>query len=87
MKTVTEIFATAADRLNDMGHKSTHLPHYSGRGMYGSTINAISSDASGALVGAMLFDIARNEEEMGWAQAMSIIPVRSDQMGLSEVYY
>ena len=89
-----ELFKEAVDVLDADGHESEVREFYSGRGMFGATCPAIVSNASGAQVGAAIaiarFNIGHDNGEDVFEiieQVWSLIPKRSDNMGLSMVYY
>lgn len=82
-----EIAQKAAEYLEGQGYESSARKDYSGRGMYGATVVAIVSDASGPLVGWAITTIAIDEGGYGDHEIYEMIPQRWDNMGTSMVYY
>lgn len=83
-----------AEALEEAGHDTSVREEYSGRGMYGKTTAAIVTDASPMLVGYCWRELERREEEGEFDDKVSLptftvinMPIRSDNMGLSMVYY
>lgn len=61
------------------------LPDYSGRGMYGRTCIAITSDTSGRAQMALAFAAGQLADEAGID--FDDLPTRTDSMGLGVVIY
>ena len=79
-----EIYERACEILEEEGFESDFRPDYSGRAMYGSTVPGIVSDASGPVVGwAICIAMAHVAKGM----ELDMIPRRTDNMGLSTIYY
>lgn len=84
-----KIFQRACRMLEEWGHEAQFRADYSGRGMYGRTCEAIVTDAPAALVGyiiACAIHVA-TDGEGNMEDHIELIPMRSDNMGLSMVYY
>lgn len=86
--TKEEIYEEAAlILLDNFRADADYMPEYSGRGMYGKSTPAITTEAAGPYVGLA---IALAVEELGGSinEAEKFIPRRSDSMGRdSAVYY
>ena len=84
-----EFYKAACDILIEHGYEADYRPDYSGRAMYGDTTPAIVTDAPSAKVGWAVCIAVRNEhnEQDAIDLAERIVPHRSDNMGLSMVYY
>lgn len=80
------LYETAAEMLQAEGWDSDFRPDYSGRGMYGTTCPAIVTDAPAVVVG-VAFCMAMDELGMSVGDPFRAVPQRSDNMGLSMVYY
>lgn len=82
-----EIFRLAVELLEVNGHEAELREEYSGRGMYGKAVPAITIDGgSGMLLGWAVTCAAINLEHEAEDVEM-ILPQRSDSMGLGMVYY
>lgn len=81
------IFTLVVERLQQAGHEAEVFPDYSGRGMYGRTCPAIVTDAPAALVGFMVAAVVAGDDETYVEDHTDLVPTRSDNMGLSMVYY
>jgi hypothetical protein len=67
--------------LEDDGYEGDVRETYSGRGMYGATCVAIVTDAGGVRIGELVAEYNQSSGESVCG------PTRSDNMGLSYVYY
>lgn len=83
----TRVFERAADILEEIGYDSSFRQDYSGRGMYGATIQAISTSCSGALVGWAVTVAATELYECEPCDVREILPTSEDSMGLGSIYY
>lgn len=81
------IFPLVVEHLQEAGYESSFYPDYSGRGMYGRTCPAIVTDAPSALVGFMVAAVVAGDDETYIEDHTDLVPTRSDNMGLSMVYY
>ena len=79
------IYRAASVLLEEYGVEVSYDRAYSGRGMYGETTPAITCD-SGCMVGWAIMVVA---EDFGLdlREARRYLPQRSDNMGLSTVWY
>lgn len=80
------IYREACKILEDDGHEGDFRPDYSGRGMYSDTCPAIVSDAGAAIVGHAVCT-ALVSSGMALEQTRHLVPLRTDNMGLSMIYY
>lgn len=83
-----ELFKDACDWLEDEGYDVTFHESYSGRGMFGDSVPAISGEVSGVMVGLALakageaFDLTVSD-----LQWQGLIPTGRDSLGLGTIYY
>lgn len=89
-----ELFRQVVSILDEAGNESSLEEEYSGRGLYGKTVPAIVTDAPAALIGwAFCMALAEQEKiDSEWpadsiGEVYGLIPRRTDNMGLSYVYY
>ena len=87
-----DVFTQAVEILNEYGHEASVYEDYSGRGMYGDTVDGITADCSGALIGwAIVVATAESMDGDDYRDihevAKDLLPSRTDSLGLSKIYY
>lgn len=87
-----DVFTQAVEILNDQGHEASVHEDYSGRAMYGSTVDGITADCSGVLIGwaimaAVMDSMDRDDYRDPLEVARDFLPTRTDSMGMSTIYY
>ena len=91
-----ELATKTVELLNDNDFIAEVYENYSGRGMYGSTVPGITTNASGAVVGFHLAMAVLYLKEQSGGEIEAIealyeevrkIPTRSDSLGLDAIYY
>lgn len=83
-----ETATRAAELAQDMGYEVEVRPAYSGRGMYGRTTAALTSNELNAIQLGVFIGIAAVEEDGSpWIDDEVVRNLRSDQMGLGVVVY
>ena len=82
-----KVWEEAVALLQDAGYEASIRSDYSGRAMYGEKCPAIVTDAPGTVVGVMVVEASIGFEEAQAEPFVSFIPLRSDSMGRSQVFY
>lgn len=91
-----EVAKLAVERINEQGnYEASVYEGYVGRGMYGREgVTGIVTDAPGSVVGWAVthayVEVQNNDDERIFEDlddAWAMIPRRSDNMGLSMIYY
>lgn len=83
-----KLYQRAVEILDEYGYDSEFRPDYSGRGMHRKTTPAIVTGAPLSVIGwAVTVAYYDNEPGNYPEEAYDYLPQRSDQMGLSMVYY
>lgn len=87
----SDVYKRAVELLDEEGWEATFRRDYSGRGMYGSTVPAIVTDAPGPVVGGAVYAAALEfscEMLPAFREFAGLLPEYTDSMGLSSrVYY
>ena len=94
MLETTEVYKEAVEMLSVDGQEVSLYKNYSGRAMYGLQVPGIVADVGGPKVGAaitlaVITMTLKNGGDMdeAIAEIWLHIPARSDNMGLSFIYY
>jgi len=86
LEQTSELYEQAVIYLEQRGYESSFYENYSGRFMYGDKVPGITSDAPGVMVGRAV-SIAYQDLYPGRPLDEAPVPLRSDSMGLSTIYY
>ena len=81
-----DVFNEVAEELESMGYEAEAHEDYSGRGMFGDKVEAISGDFPGAILGYMIAQVCRRNDIVEHT-ARDMVPMRTDSLGLYVIYY
>lgn len=84
-----ELYRSAVESMQNAGHEASLYEDYSGRGMYGATCPGIVTNKSGVVVGFYIAEAIADEygPEAIYDFDESVLPQRTDSMGLDTIYY